>query len=465
MIKGGAGSRIAFLFQVMGVDDTGGLALGLLGDVACLGQCPLGHHRAKDLVDQYAEEDNEAHGIANDRTAEHAVSIDGGNHAQRYARLRQKSNAQILHRILVALHELGATEGANDLTHRAEQDVDHADEDEDGLFEHGEIQARTADDEEQNEEGLGPLLGSLHHFLGGLTDVAEHRAQHHTGEQRGEANVNTLDLEVEHSQRHGQEHEGDHQGETVGVGVERPLHQGQEEAQHSAQKERKNDLQHGLYQHRDHTHVSAVESLGHTHGHGKEDETHGIVQSDDGKQQIGQGTLGLILAYHHEGGGGSGGRCDGSQQDAGGEREVVYAGGGDEQVVNAHQDGIHHQGGHDGLEDTDDGGLLTRVLEILEAELVADIEGDEAQGDIRNNGEAAYGRHTVVEAEAESADNEAADTVGTDDHACDEVGGDVGQVKPLERTGHHETREQADGDAEYGLDGVHNTPCPSYRAS
>ena len=87
------------------------------------------------------------------------------------------------------------------------------------------------------------------------------------------------------------------------------------------------------------------------------------------------------------------------------------------------------------------------------------------QGDIRNDGEASHGGDTVVEAEAESADDEAADAVGADDHACDEVGGDVGQVKPLERTGHHETREQADGDAEYGLDGVHNTPCPTGRAS
>ena len=459
------GSGLAFLLQVMGVDDTGRLTLGLLGDVPCLDQRPLGHHRAKDLVDQDAEENDEAHGVADHTAAEYAIGTDGRDHAQSHACLRQKRDAQVLHGLLVALHELGAAEGAQDLTQGAEQDVDHADDDEYGLLEHGEIQAGAADDEEENEQRLCPLFGSLHHFLGGLTDVAEHRSQHHAGEQRGKSNVYAIDLEMEHSQRHGQEHEGDHEGQTVGVGVEGSLHQRQEEAKHCAQQEGQDDLQHGLHQHRDHAQVSAVESLGHTHGHGKKDQTHGIVQRDDGQEQIGQRALGLVLAHHHEGGGRSGGGRDSAQQDAGGEGEIVYAGGGQEQEMNAHQNGIHHQGGDYGLDDTDNGGLLTRVLEILDAELVTDIKGNEAQGDIRNDGEASHGGDTVVEAEAESADDEAADAVGADDHACDEVSGDVGQVKPLEHTGHHETRKQADGDAEYGLDGGHNTPCPSGRAS
>ena len=43
----------------MGVNDTGGLTDRLFCDIAGTGQSPLGHHGAKDLVDQHAKQDDE----------------------------------------------------------------------------------------------------------------------------------------------------------------------------------------------------------------------------------------------------------------------------------------------------------------------------------------------------------------------------------------------------------------------
>ncbi len=460
MLWGGSGLFV--LLPMMGIDDAGGLALGLFGDVACAGQGPLGHHGTKDLVDQNAEENDEAHGAADLTAAKNVVGGHGGHHTQGHARLGQEGDAQVLHGLVVALHGFGAGEGTRDLTEGSEEDVDDADQDEDGLLEHRQIQAGAADDEEQDEEGLGPLLGPLHHFLRGLTDIAEDGAQHHAGQEGGEADVYPAHLEVEHGEGHGQHDKGNHEGETVAVGMEHPLDQGQDKAQDRAQEQGQDDLQKGLHQDGDHVESTAMESLGHAHGDGEENETHGVVQSDDGQEQVGQRALGLVLAHHHKGGGGSGGRGDGAQDDAGGEGEIIGPRHGDEQEMHADQGGVHHQGGDHGLDDTDDGGLLTRMLEVLEAELVTDIKGDEAQGDIRDDGEITDGGDLVVEAEAEAADGEAADAVGAHHNAGDEVGGDVGKMEPLEGTGHHQSGDKAHRQAEQSLNGCHRlslVPC------
>ena len=36
---------------------------------------------------------------------------------------------------------------------------------------------------------LGPLVGSLHHFLGARAEVAEDGTHHHAGQERGEADM------------------------------------------------------------------------------------------------------------------------------------------------------------------------------------------------------------------------------------------------------------------------------------
>ena len=149
-----------------------------------------------------------------------------------------------------------------------------------------ESQAGAADDKEQHEEGLGPLLGSLHHLLGGLTDVAEDGAQHHAGEQRGEADMYPADLKMEHGQRHGQEHEGDHQGETVAVGMEMCLDPGEDGAEERAEQQGADDLDQGLDRYGHHADMAALDGLGNTHGHGEDNETYRVVQRYDGVQMI-----------------------------------------------------------------------------------------------------------------------------------------------------------------------------------
>ena len=57
-------------------------AVRLFGDVAGLGECPLGHHRAKDLIDENGEEDGKADGVTDLCAAEQAVTCHGIDHAE-----------------------------------------------------------------------------------------------------------------------------------------------------------------------------------------------------------------------------------------------------------------------------------------------------------------------------------------------------------------------------------------------
>ena len=46
-----------------------------------------------------------------------------------------------------------------------------------------EVELCAADDEEEDEKGSGPSVGSLHKFFGEVADIAEHCSQNHTSEK------------------------------------------------------------------------------------------------------------------------------------------------------------------------------------------------------------------------------------------------------------------------------------------
>jgi hypothetical protein len=96
------------------------------------------------------------------------------------------------------------------------------------------------------------------------------------------------------------------------------------------------------------------------------------------------------------------------------------------------------------------------MLKIRHTEFVTDIEGDKAEGDARNDIERANGGNSLVKAEAEAADHEAAETVRTDQHAGDQIGGYIGELEPFKHTSHHKTRKHTHGYAEQSLNGIHS---------
>ena len=136
---------------------------------------------------------------------------------------------------------------------------------------------------------------------------------------------------------------------------------------------------------------------------------------------------------------------DGLQNDAGGDRQIVHARQRKEQVMQTDQSNVHHESGYDGLYDTDDRGLFTRMLEVGQTEFVTDIKGNESQRNAGNNIEGLDRGNRAVEAEAEAANDYAAQAVRTDENACNEVGGDVGELQTAKHAGHHKSREHTHG--------------------
>ena len=96
------------------------------------------------------------------------------------------------------------------------------------------------------------------------------------------------------------------------------------------------------------------------------------------------------------------------------------------------------------------------MLKVGEAKFVTDIKGNEAECDVRNDGKRRHRRHLVVKAEAESPQHKAAEAIGADEHAADEICGNIRQLEPLEHAGHHKAREQAHRDAQKYLNGCHS---------
>ena len=106
-----------------------------------------------------------------------------------------------------------------------------------------------------------------------------------------------------------------------------------------------------------------------------------------------------------------------------------------------HQGNVHQHGGRHRLEDTHDDGLFAHALELLQAELIADGEGDEAQRHLRNNIQTG---HHLWGVEANPSDIQRPQQVWSKQQARHQVGSDGGQVQFLCQTGHQQATYQTD---------------------
>ena len=109
-----------------------------------------------------------------------------------------------------------------------------------------------------------------------------------------------------------------------------------------------------------------------------------------------------------------------------------------------HERGVHKQHGAHRLYDADHGGASAGLLELAEAELVADIEGDKAQSHV---GEEADLRDVFHRSKADARQLQPPQAVRPHQNAGHQKGGHVGQLQfhYFEQTGHHQTREQRHG--------------------
>ena len=248
---------------------------------------------------------------------------------------------------MAAFGKLGGTHRAEIFTEGTEHYVNNADKHENGLFEHAQVKARAADHEKERVKGLCPAFGSFHHFFRGLAHVAEDRAEHHAGEQRREPDNNLARGEGKMCHDHREEHEGDDEGKAVGTRMEQLFHLRKNIAGDRAENEGENDLDQRVHHNGNNINGAAVDRLGNAEGNRKNDQSHGVIQRNDGQKQVGKRAACLILTNHHKRSRGSRCRRDGSENEAGGQGKNIFALGFEQQEVGGDQRDIHkYRGSH-----------------------------------------------------------------------------------------------------------------------
>ena len=214
--------------------------------------------------------------------------------------------------------------------------------------------------------------------------------------------------------------------------------------EHSEQQG-EHDLDERVDEHGNDAQRAADHRLGDAEADREHHQANRVVQRDDGQQQARERALGLVLAHDHQRGGGSRRRGDRAERDGGRRGEDVGA-----QEMEAEHGEIHQRGGDERLHDADDEGLTARLAQILQPELVADGESDEAHRHVGNGAERG---DVLIGGEADARDAEPAEAERSDQHARDQKGGHVGQTPAGEDAGHQQSREQGKGNIEQSVHG------------
>ena len=156
-------------------------------DFACFGKGNFGEKGADEFVDK----DGEQGDVQDDISIQFCAwcTRDDIRHTQRNARLGKKGDTEILDDILVAFRHSRTCASTRALTDRAEDDIHNAYQDEDRVLENFKVKVCAADDEEDGEQGCCPSIHTFHKMFGEVTDIAENRAEHHTGKKGGEGNM------------------------------------------------------------------------------------------------------------------------------------------------------------------------------------------------------------------------------------------------------------------------------------
>ena len=356
-------------------------------------------------------------------------------HTKCNARLREKGDAEVFYNVFVTARCLCAPACTEIFTDAAEDDVCNADNYEYPVGENAEVELCTADDEEEDEKGSGPSVGSLHKLLGEVTDVAEDGSEHHASKKAREADMYVSDLKLERGDRNGEHYEGDRNCHTLRAGEEESLGEGEKITHNGAENERKNDLEKGIYNHGDGVNGAGVDSTRNTEGDREDDKSNSVVKSNNGEENVGYGTLSFVLANDHKSSGRSGRGCNCTKDDSRGKGKTSF--GKDE--GKSDKACVHDNGCDESLRDTDNGSLLTDLFELIKAEFVTDGECDESEREIAKDLVLFGGVCLVVKADAELTEE-----VGADENARNEICGYRRESDLLRNTREKKTRKECD---------------------
>ena len=214
-------------------------------------------------------------------------------------------------------------------------------------------------------------------------------------------------------------------------------HNVQGQPRRRAKGQGENNLHHRLHQHRHHADGPALQRLRHAEGGGEQHQPHGVVNGHHHQKEPGHRAVGFVLPDHHQRGGGSGGGGDGAQGDGGGDGDDLRA-----DQVQRHQSQVHQGRGGSGLEDAHHDGLAAHGFQLAETELVANGEGDKAQGHLGENIQALHRLHG---GKSDAAQVQRADAEGPQQQSRHQIGGDGGQGQALGRPGQKQPSDEGGG--------------------
>ena len=249
--------------------------------------------------------------------------------------------------------------------------------------------------------------------------------------------MHRANIKFHHGQPHRQQHKGDCDGHPVAAGMKIPLAPVQHKACGQAQQHREQNFHHRLHHHGQHTDGAAFQRHGHAKGGRKQHQTHRVVDGHHHEQQPGERAVRFVLAHHHQRGGGGGGCCDGAQRDGGGHRQRLRRG-----KMQRHQHQVHHHRGEHRLHDAHRHRLFAHGFQVMDAELVADGEGDESQRHIRNDVEKLHLFQTV---EAQPHHAEPPHAERPQQQSGDQIRRDGGQIHQLGQPVHHQPGNEGNG--------------------
>lgn len=130
------------------------LEMSILGDLPGLRQGDLGNDRAGQLVDERTRQNDSLNltAILGQLGQCHGRQTDG------HTGLRNQGEAQIFLHVGMGMHHPGTEHGAQPLADYAEQHIAHADKPHGG--QNAQVQLRTGNDEEQQEQRRREAVGS-----------------------------------------------------------------------------------------------------------------------------------------------------------------------------------------------------------------------------------------------------------------------------------------------------------------
>ena len=408
-----------------------GFAFGL--DIACFGEANLGEERTYDLINENGKEGD----VANDITFSAELSR-FDRHTESNACLGKEGDTEVFDDVGIAFHHAGADACAEVFTNGASNDVNDADDDNGDVCKYGELKLCAADDEEEDEDGGSPAVCSFHEFFGEITDIAEYGAEHHAREKRREADVDAADVEFDAGDGNSRENECHGDRHTFTSGVEEFFAKCEEQTHHKAEHEREDDLKKGFEDDGKYFHRACADGFCDAEGDRENNETYCVVKCYDGKEDVGQRTLCLILTNDHECRCGSSCRSNSAENDRCREGEVLG-----HEEVETDEDRIYCETGEYRLEDTDHSCLLTDLFELGKAEFVTHRKGDEAEGDIGNDAEAMK----LLGGDTDAGNVKRTKEKRTDENACYEVRGNCGKLNLFRKSGEEKTCQKSHGKA------------------